>query len=192
MGWACDLIPKELLITRCFGEEQAAVDQLAAELETVAARLSELEEEHGAEEAAFAGFDKVNKGQVTARLKEIKGDADSLDEAAVLNDWLTCSTQEAALKKRVSDADAILDAQALAHYPNLTPTDIQTLTVDNKWLAALDAAIQGEMERVSQELTGRVTELAERYEMPMPEMVVRVVELEARVAKHLETMGFAW
>jgi type I restriction enzyme M protein len=37
--------------------------------------------------------------------------------------------------------------------------------------AALDAAIHGEMDRVSQQLTHRVKELAERYETPMPQMV---------------------
>ena len=38
--------------------------------------------------------------------------------------------------------------------------------VDDKWLAALDAAVHGEMDRISQALTRRVKELAERYETP--------------------------
>jgi type I restriction enzyme M protein len=46
------------------------------------------------------------------------------------------------------------------------------------------------MKRLNQELSARVTELADRYGSPLPEMSVRVVELESRVAKHLETMGF--
>ena len=41
--------------------------------------------------------------------------------------------------------------------------------MDDKWLAALDAAIHGEMDRISQALTQRVKELAERYETPMPQ-----------------------
>ena len=84
-----------------------------------------------------------------------------------------------------------LDAHAYAHYPNLTATEIQTLAVDDKWLAALGIAIRGEMDRVGQELTERVTELADRYETPMPEIVKRVIDLEAKVSRHLETMGFA-
>ena len=64
--------------------------------------------------------------------------------------------------------------------------------VDDKWLATLDAAIHGEMDRVSQQLTQRVKELAERYETPLPQMVGRVVELESKVNRHLETMGFTW
>ena len=190
-GWTCDLIPKELLVARYFIEEQAALDQLATELEGVIVRLAELEEEHSGEDGAFAELDKVNKGNVRARLKEIVGEADSQDEAAVLDNWLECSKEETALKKRVKDADMALDAHAYAHYPNLTATEIQTLAVDDKWLAALGIANRGEMDRVGQELTERVTELADRYETPMPELVKRVIDLEAKVSRHLETMGFA-
>lgn len=55
-----------------------------------------------------------------------------------------------------------------------------------------DAAIHGEMDRVSQALTSRVRELAERYESPLPQMADRAAELEAKVAAHLKTMGFTW
>ena len=62
--------------------------------------------------------------------------------------------------------------------------------VDDKWLAALDAAIHGEMDRVSQQLTQRVKELAERYETPLPQMVSRVAELEAKVNQPPGKDGF--
>ena len=65
--------------------------------------------------------------------------------------------------------------------------------VDDKWLAALDAAIHGEMDRISQALTQRVKELAERYETRMPQMVsTRRRAGEAKVNRHLERMGFSW
>lgn len=191
-GWTCDLIPKALIVARYFAMEQAAVDQLAADLDGVTARLAEMEEEHGGEDGAFAEFDKVSRAGVVARLKEIKGDSDAVDEAGVLNDWLALSTDEADLKKQLKAAEAALDAQAYARYSNLTESEIKTLLVDDKWLAALDAAILGEMDRVSRQLTSRVKELAERYETPLPEMAGRVAELEKRVQGHLATMGFSW
>ena len=61
--------------------------------------------------------------------------------------------------------------------------------MDEKWFAALDAAIHGEMDRVSQQLTRRVKELAERYETPLPRMVERVAELEATVNRHPRNDG---
>jgi type I restriction enzyme M protein len=191
-GWTCDLIPKPIIVARYFAKEQAAIDQLAADLDGVAARLAEMEEEHGGEEDAFAELDKVNKANVVARLKEIKGDKGAKDEAAVLNNWLKLNEQESTLKKSFKDAEAALDAKAYAKYPKLTESEIKSLVVEVKWLAALDAAIHGEMDRVSQQLTQRVKELAERYEMPLPQVTSRVAELEAKVSRHLGKMGFAW
>jgi type I restriction enzyme M protein len=109
----------------------------------------------------------------------------------VLSGWLKLSELEADLKKRLKETEAALDAQAYAKYPTLTESEIKTLVVDDKWLAALDAAIHSEMDRVSQQLTQRIKELAERYETPLPRMVSRVAELEAKVNRHLERMGFA-
>lgn len=191
-GWACDLVPKPLIVARYFAKEQAAIDALTAELETVAAQLVELEEEHGGEDGAFSDLDKVNKANVTARLREIKGDKEAKEEAAALIAWLKLSTEEADLKKRVKDAEAALDAKAYAKYPKLTDTEVKALVVDDKWLATLDARIHGEMDRISQALTQRVRELAERYETPLPQMQSQVAELEAKVSRHLQKMGFAW
>ena len=190
-GWTCDLIPKALIVARYYAKEQAASDRIAAELETIGARLAELEEENGGDEGAFAELDKVNKVNVAVRLREIKNDKEAKDEAAVLDDWLKRNAEEADLKKRLKDAESALDVLAYARYAKLTEAEIKSLVVDDKWLAALAAAIHGEMDRVSQQLTRRVKELAERYETPKPRMAARVAELEARVDRHLERMGFA-
>ncbi len=191
-GWTCDLVPKELIVARYFAPQQAAIREQEAELESVAARMTELEEEHGGEDGAFAELDKVNKANVTARLKEIKGDREAREEAAILNDWLQLCTREADLKKAVKEAEAALDALTYAKYPQLNEAEVKTLVVEDKWLAAISAAIHGEMDRISQALSQRVKELAERYETPLPQAASRVAELERKVSVHLAKMGFAW
>ncbi|MGJ0485149.1 MAG: type I restriction-modification system subunit M [Methylomicrobium sp.] len=191
-GWTCDLVPKALIVARYFFKEQQIIDQLTAELERASARLAELEEEYSGEEATFSGFDKINKASVTDQLKEIGHDSEASEEIAVLNEWLKLSTEEAALKKKLKEAEAELDAKAYAHYPKLTEDEIKILVVDDKWLATLDAATHGEMDRVSQQLTQRVKELAERYEILMSQMSKLVAELEDQVNRHLEKMGFVW
>jgi type I restriction enzyme M protein len=191
-GWTCDLIPKPLIVACYYAKEEEAIQQLTAELESVTSRLTELEEEQGGEDGPFADFEKVNKANVAARLKEIKSDQEARDEAAILNDWLKLNTEEAELKKRVRDAEAALDAKAYALYPRLTEAEIKALVVDDKWLGALDAAIHGEMERVSHQLTERVKALAELYETPLPQITNCLAELEAKVNRHLEEMGFSW
>ena len=191
-GWTCDLIPKSLIVARYFSEEQAAVDQLVVELDSVAAGLSEMAEEHSGEDGAFAELDTVNRTNIIARLKETKGDTNLRDEAAVLNDWLTLYKEQAGIKKRLKEAETTLDAKAYAQYPKLTESEIKTLVVDDKWFASLDADIHSEMDRVNQQLTQRVKELVVRYEIPLPQMLDRVAELEAKVNLHLKTLGFAW
>lgn len=191
-GWACDLVPKALLVQHYFADEKAELDLLGAQLEAAQAAQTELEEEHSGEDAVFSGFDKINDKEVKSRIREIGHDAAAADELAVLQQWLILSEQASRLKKRIKTLDVELDAKALAHYSTLTPDEVKTLVVDHKWMMALDALVHGELGRVSQALTGRVKELAERYGRAMPELAQQVVDLEARVAGHLAKMGFVW
>jgi type I restriction enzyme M protein len=191
-GWTSDLIPKAFIVARYYGKEQSAIDYLAAELECATARKAEMEEEHGGEDGVFADFDKVNKANITARLREIKSDKDAKDETVLLNDWLKLNGEEANLKKHLKEAESALDAEAYARYPKLTESEIQTLVVDDKWLASLEASIHSEMDRVSQQLTQRVQELAARYETPLPRMFARVAVLQDAVNDSLAKMGFSW
>jgi type I restriction enzyme M protein len=195
-GWACDLAPKPLIVARYFATEQAELESKQAELEAATAALAELEEEHGGEEGCLGGLDKIAKAEVNARLKEIKGligrDPDARDESAVLKRWLELAEQETALKRAVKEQDAALDGLAFAKYPALTETEIRSLVVDDKWMARLSAAVRGELDRVSQTLTGRIRELAERYATPLPELCEEVEALSARVDEHLKKMGASW
>lgn len=190
-GWACDLVPKSLIVARYFADDQTAINDKTAELETVAASLAELEEEHGGEDGAFAELDKINKANVTARLKEIKGDKEAKDEAAILNQWLKLSGREADLKKQIREAEAALDLAAYKKYPKLSEAEIKILAVDDKWLATIDIRIHGEMDRISQGLAQRVRTLAERYEVRLSDLVANVASLESKVSAHLERMGFS-
>jgi type I restriction enzyme M protein len=189
-GWTCDLVPKPLVVARYFAKEQTTIDKLAADLESVTAQITELEEEQSSEEGAFADFEKVNKGAVTARLKEITGDKEAKEEIAILKQWLELSEREANLKRRLKTADSELDAKCLAQYPKLTESEVKTLVVDDKWMSALNAATHGEMDRISQALAQRVKELANRYETPMPQLVIVATRLEGKVKQHLAKMGF--
>ncbi|MBY0510607.1 MAG: type I restriction-modification system subunit M [Rhodospirillaceae bacterium] len=189
-GWACDLIPKPFVVRRFFAKEQATIDQIVADLESVAAKLVELEEEHGGEDGAFSELEKVNKANVATRLKEIEGEKDAKDEAEVLNSWLKLANEEAGAKKTLKEVEVDLDAKALAKYPKLTEGEIKSLVVDDKWMAAISDAIHGEMDCISQALTKRVKELAERYETTLTKLSDEVAQLSARVGEHLSKMGF--
>ena len=65
---------------RWFADEQAAIEKLEADLAALQQQLEEMAEEHGGEEGLLADAandkGKLTKASVTARLKEIKGDAE--------------------------------------------------------------------------------------------------------------------
>lgn len=292
-GWACDLVPKPLIVARYFAEEQAAIEALQAELEGVTVSLDELIEEHGGEEgvlkdvsskadaqeaykqavlllwheedelsfiAYHASIDtayecaiqlqelsdqsylsvlRTAKGKLT--LKAIKDRLTTLsggEEHTVLSDYLETEKkqkkankkaeelfkaaadrflaqiaeeplpeklydlhatvrylklvdQQATLKAEIKEAEATLDQLAYEKYPQLTQDEVKTLVVNDKWLTTLDIAIQGELDRVSQSLAGRIYQLAERYAVPLPKLVDEVNRLAARVEGHLRKMGAA-
>ncbi len=291
-GWACDLIPKQLVVNRYFTSEQQALKELEAQLEHLSSRLSELEDEHSGEEGILnsvsnrrdaiglrqeiilgilestdreslnnftnaiadgeiarqkaeelasdprmqkvaGGNGRITLAAVNARLREnvdvnerallnsykdaIKSikeadekaneflaigqaavqrryeeesDHEDFTELRVVNEYLGVTDGITALKKAVKEADSELDALAYAKYPTLTEEEIKTLVVDDKWLAEMDRRIHAEMDRISHVLTGRIQELADRYETPLPAISEKVGGLEAKVNQHLKRMGF--
>jgi type I restriction enzyme M protein len=191
-GWACELLPKPYIVARYFAVEQAALDTKQAELDGVSSQLAELEEEHSGDDAVFASFDKVNAASVKERIKEIGTDPDGADELKVLKAWLKLSTDETALKKAVRDLDAQLDQQAFDQYAKLSVAEIQALVIHDRWLARLGHDLEAELDRVSQALTRRIRELAERYVTPLPQLVEEVDALSVKAGLHLRQMGVAW
>ena len=97
---------------------------------------------------------------------------------------------EAKAKRKAAQED--LDKKIDAKYPTLTEAEIKTLVVDDKWMPRVSAAVQGELDRVSQTLTGRIRQLAERYATPLPKLTGEVKALAAKVDGHLKRMGASW
>ena len=191
-----DLIPASVLIARYFAKEQATIESLEAETASVAQQLEEMAEEHGGEEGLLAEAknekDKITRASVTSRVKEIKGRAELADELKVLKDYLSLIEKEAEANDRVKDVQRDLEAKVATKYGKLTEDEIKSLVVDDKWLAALAVAVQSELDRVSQALTGRIKQLVERYATPMPQVTKDVEALAARVDGHLRKMGAVW
>ena len=86
----------------------------------------------------------------------------------------------------------MLDAKVAAQYAKLSEADIKSLVVEDKWLATLAEQVQGELDRVSQALTGRIRQLADRYDTPLPRLAEEVEMLATHVDDHLKKMGFVW
>ncbi len=197
-GWKAnsELIPPQLIINRYFGVDQQAIEQLEAASEEIVAKMEMMDEEHGGEggllEEAKNEKGKITKASIKARLKDIFAEPDTEDERTLLNTYLDLLEQETEAKRKVKNAQKVLEAKVTAKYKALSVEEVKMLVVEDKWLATLVSDVQNELNRISQALTGRIKELAERYAMPLPKLTEDVEVLTSKVNAHLERMGFVW
>jgi len=197
-GWIAnsDLIPPQLIINRYFASEQQNIEKLEAARDAITNRLEELVEEYGDEggllEEAKNEKGKITKASVKVRLKDIFGDPDATDERVMLNEYLDLLEQETEASKKIKDAQKTLDANVAARYHVLSEGEVKALVIEDKWLTSLACDVQTELNRISQVLTGRIKELAERYSTPLPKLTAEVDELNIKVEAHLQKMGFVW
>jgi type I restriction enzyme M protein len=194
-----DLLPTDLLITRYFMLESDAIAALEAKLASIDQQLDETREEQGGQDGLLAEViegegdkQKITPKAIKARLKAIGRDPDDEEEREALKAYAALLDQQADTRADLKLAADELEAKLAAKYPELTEDEIKILAVDDKWLASIRIAVQGELDRVSQTLTGRIRELAERYATPLPQLTIEVATLAARVDEHLEKMGAVW
>ncbi|MBK8972120.1 MAG: type I restriction-modification system subunit M [Hahellaceae bacterium] len=190
--YKAELIPPDLIIARYFATEQTKLNDLQMQLDTATQELESYLEENSSEDGllsdAMNDKDKVTKASVAARLK-LSTDS---EERSALKQAEKLFNREANAKKAVKDAQDALDLAVFKHYPKLSIEDIQTLVVNDKWLATLQTNIVAEIERVTQQLANRVKELEERYAEPLPIINQQVDALSEKVAGHLKAMGLVW
>jgi type I restriction enzyme M protein len=194
-----DLVPAPILVARYFAAERDTIEALDNQLATLEQQLDEIREENSGEDGLLAEViegegdkQKIAAKVVKARLKEIGADAVYADERVVLEAYADLLEQQSGVKTKRKAAQEDLDQKIDAKYPKLTEPEIKTLVVDDKWMTRLSAAVQGELDRVSQTLTGRIRQLAERYAVPLPQLADEVASLAARVNGHLKNMGALW
>ena len=187
-----DLVPKQLVINRYFKTEKQAIEELEANLSNASQELEQLVEEHSGEDGFFTDFDKVTKTTVGLRIKEIKNKAEDIEELKIMEQYLSLQTQESEAKRSIKEAQKALETQVIVKYQELTEADIKTLVIDDKWMLTIEQAVQAEKDRISQRLTKRIKELAERYENTLPELVAETESLTSKVEAHLNKMGYAW
>jgi len=135
---------------------------------------------------------KLTKASVNARLKELKLNKEDADERKALEAYAALIEKESIAGKKVKEAQKNLDVKVVAQYAKLSENEIKTLVVDDKWLATISTDVQTELDRVSQALTGRIKQLAERYATPLLRIAEEVEVLSGKVDEHLKKMGFVW
>ena len=194
-----DLVPASILIDRYFTAERDSIAKLQAQLADIDQQLDEKREEQSGEEGLLneviegeGDKQKIAAKAVKARLKEIGKDPDYVDERAALLEYEALLDKKDKIKAHLKTAEEGLEAKLDAKYPKLTEDEVKTLVVDDKWLVHIADCLRSELDRVSQSLTGRIRQLAERYQTPLPELDVEIMTINKRVDDHLRKMGAAW
>ena len=104
--------------------------------------------------------------------------------------YLSLFDKDSGLSEQIKLSVEELDKKTLNRYKSLTEEEIKQLVVEDKWMSSIEHSVKSEMERISQRLTQRIKELAERYAIPLPQQTSAVAQLEAKVTAHLVKMGF--
>lgn len=181
--------------------------EVSLQMSPLEAKLEQLETKHGNTylESLKSEKNKITTGALKKRLKEINApdfealrryepelEREDKEEFALLMQCILLDEEMKSLKDCFKAAQDDLEAKLDAKYHKLTEEEIKQLVVDDKWLATLADAVQGELDRVSQTLTSRIRQLAERYATPLPTLTKDLVTLSARVEEHLKKMGAVW
>lgn len=189
------LIPKNLIINRYFKEDQEKIDELEATKDEVIRNQEEMIEEHGVDEGLLSEVindNKISKANLTKRIKEIKKLVDYKDELEVLNKYLNLVEEASDIDKNIKELKEALDRKVMKKYKELSEQEIKEIVIEDKWVKVLSQAIEELLDGISQSLTGRIVELAKRYDEPMSEIESEVEELSSKVDEHLKRMGFQW
>lgn len=187
----CDLLPVPIVIDEYFAEKRdliAAAEELLTQYEIQLAELVEEQTENYLDEDNFPDG-KITDANVKKRIKALDKKADA-DEIVVLQKYLDLKGNISLNKKLIKERKYDLLTALVVKYANLSEDEIKRLVIEKKWLASLALKLDGEMRRVSQQLTSQVTALAERYAQTLPEIDADIVDLEAKVAAHLKQMGY--
>jgi len=199
-GIESKLIKPTLIIDRYLAVEKGAIEALESQRDSFVAQMEEMEEQHDGEDGLMTDSrndkDKITAASVKEQLRKIstgslwKGSDE--EEIKVLKAYLKLADSQADLNKKIKDKQKALETKVGNKYKELTDDNIKTIVVDDKWIKTMDTAIHTEMQRISQRLTQRIKDLADRYGHPLPWQLEEVKSMEEKVNAHLTKMGFVW
>ena len=187
----CDLLPVPIVIDEYFAEKRdviAAAEELLGQNEAQLAELVDEQADNYLDEDNFPDS-KMTDANVKKRIKALDKKTDA-DEITVLQKYLDLKSDISLNKKLIKERKYDLLTALVVKYADLSEEEIKRLVIEKKWFASLALRFDGEMQRISQQLTSKVSALAERYAQTLYEIDAGITDLEAKVATHLKQMGY--
>jgi type I restriction enzyme M protein len=184
------MISPQLIIENYLAEEQKALSDFETEVENIKAALQESEEENAVEEGLFEELDKVNLTTVKTLYKEKKKSVLAKEEAQVFENYITLQETLAKTNASIKSQKEAIEKAVTEIYPTLSEKEIKLMVIEKKWLQNLENALHAETDKISQTLSQRIKELAERYHETLGELESQNKDYEAKVKLHLQKMGY--
>lgn len=189
-GISGKMISPQLIIENYLAKEQKALTDFETEVENIKASLQESEEENAVEEGLFEDLEKVNLTSVKALFKEKKKSVLAKEEAQVFENYIQLQETLAETNAFIKKQKTQIEKAVTEIYPTLSEKEIKHLVIEKKWLQNLENALHAETDRISQTLSQRIKELAERYRETLGELESQSQTAEAKVKLHLQKMGY--
>jgi len=195
-GWEGKLIPKAIIEKMYFAEERARIDDALAVVDETQSQLDGFIEEHTGEEGILRDYlndkDAIDNKAVNAKLKQLKKTEPDSEDYKVLNQYCELADKIKKYTKIVKQLNATLDNAVRAKYTELSIDEIKELLINRKWYYTIFDGVKALYVTTSHNMASRISELTERYEDTLPELLTQVNDYEAKVKAHLERMGFVW
>ena len=188
-----ELLPAKILIDHylptlrdSLAYSEAASAVLQAEIDTL---VEEQDGDDGLINEALSDNGKVNKKQLTSRIKEISGLPDFSDELEVLQQCADLVEKLDVAKQVVKKYQGEINDALISKYQNLDEAEVKKLAA-LKWRSALTSAVESDRGQVSQQLVERILVLEQRYDSLLSDLEAQVETLGASFNSHLEDMGY--
>ena len=194
IGWEGRLIPKQIMLDSFFIKEQKEIQSEEDSLNIAESSFEESIENNSGEEGLLAEYigddEKIDSRKISARLKILAKSDKKTEEYKILNKFAEYESTIKTKRKKIAALKAVLDEKCRARYSLLSGDEIKELLINRKWYKAIETGIQNLCTAAANNITKRIAELQERYEKTMPELNAELAQMEQKVAKDLEQMGF--
>lgn len=200
VGWEGKLIPKAIVESSFFTSERAEIDAAKNVADEAQSTFESFLEEHSDEEdflVSECSFDEegkegIDSKKVAALLKKMKKENATGEDFDLLCEYTNLADAIKKANKKVKVLENALEKAVRAKYVELTDEEIKDLIINKKWFAAIEDGVIALYVSASHILASRVTELGERYEATLSELIASTENYESKVKAHLERMGFVW
>jgi type I restriction enzyme M protein len=188
-----ETLPSQILIDRFFSKEASDLESLDEQLDQAVEALDNFDAEFGGDEGILRDY-LNDKGRIAKKdlVKVLKSPDLGQEEKNALKKYEVLAEAEETLKEKKKTKEGELVELIALKYTTLEETDVKSILIEGKWMKAIKGVVENELDSTILKLSKRLSELNDRYLVPLPIIEKEREELSQRVKAHIEKMGVKW